>query len=223
MKPKFENMIDLVVRSLSGEARNFYEREFAFFNEVTSISRKLQPFIKKSKPEKKVGCTRKRLCRNLLTLFQAKIDEEMGKIALDVGVYLPSNPDGVVIDIDRKAGRPLQSHAKVCCSLILTGGWLLMLFKAPFMAKFKVRKERKLFDDDDPDSDVQARVSSVEVWLSAIFKVGDDCRQDMLALQLIAQFKNVFLLCGLDLYLNPYRVTSTGPGVGICLTATARV
>jgi len=55
MKPKFENMIDLVVRSLSGEARNFYEREFAFFNEVTSISRKLQPFIKKSKPEKKVS------------------------------------------------------------------------------------------------------------------------------------------------------------------------
>ena len=30
-----------------------------------------------------------------------------------VGVYLPSNPDGKVIDIDRKSGRPLQSHAKV--------------------------------------------------------------------------------------------------------------
>lgn len=44
---------------------------------------------------------------------QAKIDEEMAKIVVDVGVYLPSNPDGVVIDIDKKSGRPLQSHAKV--------------------------------------------------------------------------------------------------------------
>jgi hypothetical protein len=44
---------------------------------------------------------------------QAKIDEEMAKITVDVGVYLPSNPDGIVVDIDKKSGRPLQSHAKV--------------------------------------------------------------------------------------------------------------
>lgn len=46
---------------------------------------------------------------------QKKIDEEMAKIKVDVGVYLPSNPDGVVVDINRKSGRPLQSHAKVSC------------------------------------------------------------------------------------------------------------
>ena len=34
-------------------------------------------------------------------------------IDVDVGVYLPSNPDGIVVDIDKKSGRPLQSHAKV--------------------------------------------------------------------------------------------------------------
>jgi phosphatidylinositol 4-kinase len=38
----------------------------------------------------------------------------MSKIKVDQGVYLPSNPDGVVVDIDRHSGRPLQSHAKVC-------------------------------------------------------------------------------------------------------------
>ncbi len=37
----------------------------------------------------------------------------MAKLRVDVGVYLPSNPDGVVVDIDKKSGRPLQSHAKV--------------------------------------------------------------------------------------------------------------
>jgi hypothetical protein len=46
-------------------------------------------------------------------LLQAKIDEEMAKINIDVGVYLPSNPDGEVVDIDKHSGRPLQSHAKV--------------------------------------------------------------------------------------------------------------
>ena len=51
--------------------------------------------------------------RAALTFGQAKIDEEMAKINVEVGVYLPSNPDGIVVDIDKKSGRPLQSHAKV--------------------------------------------------------------------------------------------------------------
>lgn len=50
-------------------------------------------------------------------LIQAKIDEEMAKIKVSVGVYLPSNPDGIVVDLDRKSGRPLQSHAKVLQTL----------------------------------------------------------------------------------------------------------
>lgn len=54
MKPLLDRMMTTVVDSLSGEARDFYNREFSFFNEVTSISGKLRPFIKKTKPEKKV-------------------------------------------------------------------------------------------------------------------------------------------------------------------------
>ena len=57
MKPALDRMTYLVVGSLSGEARAFYDREFGFFNEVTSISGKLKPFIKKTRPEKKVGRT----------------------------------------------------------------------------------------------------------------------------------------------------------------------
>jgi hypothetical protein len=47
-------MILDIVESLSGSERDFYDREFGFFGEVTSISGKLKPYIKKSKPEKKV-------------------------------------------------------------------------------------------------------------------------------------------------------------------------
>ncbi len=54
MKPMLDSVTNRVVNSLSGDARAFYDREFGFFNEVTSISGKLKPFIKKTKPEKKV-------------------------------------------------------------------------------------------------------------------------------------------------------------------------
>lgn len=54
MKPLFDRMVDMIVAGLSGKARGFYELEFEFFGEITSISGKLKPYIKKSKPEKKV-------------------------------------------------------------------------------------------------------------------------------------------------------------------------
>ncbi|KAG8764613.1 phosphatidylinositol-4- kinase [Ceratobasidium sp. 428] len=186
MKPMLDRMTDMVVASLTGEARDFYNKEFSFFHDVTSISGKLKPYIKKTKPEKK-----------------AKIDEEMAKIKVEVGCYLPSNPDGVVVDIDKRSGRPLQSHAK-----------------APFMATFKVQKVRTV-TETDPNSVLEGTGANIavekkyEVWQQAIFKVGDDCRQDVLALQIIAMFKNIFTSIGLMLYLYPYRVTATAPGCGV--------
>ena len=176
-----------MIDSFSNTDREFFEREFAFFDEVTSISGKLKPLIKKSKPEKK-----------------QKIEEELRNIKVEVGVYLPSNPDGEVIGIDRKSGKPLQSHAK-----------------APFMATFRIRKNKggveeaeELIDGEAP-AKISAQGNSIEVWQSAIFKVGDDCRQDVLALQMIAAFRGIFHSVGLDVFVFPYRVTATAPGCGV--------
>ena len=55
MKSRLDVMIDRIIDSLSGEARAFYDREFGFFDAVTSISGTLKPYIKKSKAEKKVS------------------------------------------------------------------------------------------------------------------------------------------------------------------------
>lgn len=179
--------MEKMISGFSGVDKEFFEREFSFFDEVTSISGKLKPYIKRPKPEKK-----------------QKIEEELRKIKVEVGVYLPSNPDGVVIGIDRKSGKPLQSHAK-----------------APYMATFRIKKKQGNMDETDEmleETVKQGTVqeeNSVEIWQSAIFKVGDDCRQDVLALQMIAAFRGIFQHVGLDVYVFPYRVTATAPGCGV--------
>ncbi|PRT56209.1 Phosphatidylinositol 4-kinase STT4 [Wickerhamiella sorbophila] len=178
IKPIVDRVLEKMMEEFTDKERDFYDTEFNFFNEVTSISGKLKPYIKKSKAEKK-----------------AKIDEEMAQIVVPEGVYLPSNPHGTVVDIDRESGRPLQSHAK-----------------APFLAKFKIHKDQESGEDTDSDSD---EPKAVEVWQGAIFKVGDDCRQDVLVLQIISVFRSIFAYSGLDLYVFPYKVTATAPGCGV--------
>ncbi|KAI0135195.1 hypothetical protein F4814DRAFT_400132 [Daldinia grandis] len=187
IKPALDKVMEKMINSFSDEDRTFYEREFTFFDEVTSISGKLKPLIKRDKPEKK-----------------QKIEEELRKIKVDVGVYLPSNPDGVVIGIDRKSGKPLQSHAK-----------------APFMATFRIQKAKGGVEETEEVAQEVSKTgqppaeTTIEVWQSAIFKVGDDCRQDVLALQMIAAFRGIFHSVGLDVYVFPYRVTATAPGCGV--------
>jgi len=97
-----ESLIESIVGSLSGPAKKFYEREFDFFGKITAISGEIRPFPKG--PERKKACL-----------------EQLSKIAVQPGCYLPSNPEALVMDIDYNSGTPMQSAAK-----------------APFLARFKV-------------------------------------------------------------------------------------
>ncbi|KAK4878018.1 hypothetical protein RN001_010524 [Aquatica leii] len=137
------------------------------------------------------GAERKRACL-----------EALAKVKVQAGCYLPSNPEAMVMDIDYKSGTPMQSAAK-----------------APYLARFKVVKcgIKELENIATSPNNTMGKDLSMgpEMWQAAIFKVGDDVRQDMLALQVIGIFKNIFQQVGLDLYLFPYRVVATAPGCGV--------
>ncbi|GFQ00963.1 phosphatidylinositol 4-kinase alpha 1 [Phtheirospermum japonicum] len=165
----FQELLPLVrqriIDGFNPKARDIFQREFDFFDKVTSISGVLFPLPKEER--------------------RAGIRRELEKIEMDGDdLYLPTAPTKLVRGIQVDSGIPLQSAAKV-----------------PIMITFNV------VDRDGDQKDVKPQ--------ACIFKVGDDCRQDVLALQVISLLKDIFEAVGLNLYLFPYGVLPTGPERGI--------
>eukprot|EP00049_Salpingoeca_infusionum_P006425 m.106630 g.106630 ORF g.106630 m.106630 type:complete len:1922 (-) comp13308_c2_seq1:120-5885(-) len=177
-----EACIEDIKAGFTPQDAEFYKREFDFFNDITDVSGRIR--------DKPLGPARKRACL-----------EELAKVQLRPGCYLPSSPTGMVVEIDYKSGKPMQSAAK-----------------APYLATFKVAQ----CTIDEIERIGCAATAAGEkdavrpsVWQSCIFKVGDDVRQDMLAIQIMQLMKNVIGELSVDASLVPYRVVATAPGCGV--------
>lgn len=103
-------------------------------------------------------------------------------------LFMPTDPHATVVKVKPETAAPMQSAAK-----------------CPILVAFEVEKRR----EGDPTG---ATLSAMQ---AAIFKVGDDCRQDVLALQVISLLKDQFDAAGLPLPLVPYGVVPTGNECGI--------
>ncbi|CAI2348814.1 unnamed protein product [Caenorhabditis sp. 36 PRJEB53466] len=182
-----------IISQLEGAARRFHEAEFKLFHQLTAISGTIKPFPK--------GEARKKACLKALA-----------DVKIETITYLPSNPEAILLDLDYSSGTPMQSAAK-----------------APFLARFRVKRcgvreleriglqaqsENGRTVECDLEELKKAQDSRV-CWQAAIFKVGDDVRQDMLALQLMQLMKNVWAGLGLPVRVFPYRVVATSPGCGV--------
>ncbi|PSN41691.1 hypothetical protein C0J52_07710 [Blattella germanica] len=139
-------LIKSIVSSLSGPAKQFYEREFDFFGKITSISGEIRPFPK--------GPERKRACL-----------EALSKIQVQEGCYLPSNPEAMVIDIDYTSGTPMQSAAKAP---------YLARFKVRRVGINELENAAMAVSSQQTNHlairEKESFISKVELWQAAIFK-----------------------------------------------------
>eukprot|EP00879_Flechtneria_rotunda_P007045 GHRR01007395.1.p1 GENE.GHRR01007395.1~~GHRR01007395.1.p1 ORF type:complete len:1449 (+),score=535.85 GHRR01007395.1:542-4348(+) len=105
-------------------------------------------------------------------------------------LYIPTNPEARVLGHIPSSGACMQSAAKV-----------------PILVAFDV---------EVPAPGASTTTGPrVPAKMACIFKVGDDIRQDVLAIQVIRLLHEAFTDAGLSLYLRPYGCLPTGYECGI--------
>lgn len=186
-----------VLAGMTAEERGEFDRVSRFLDLFTEISGKLKKYVHVSKEEKRI-----------------LINREIGKAKVPDDCYLPLSGEQVV-GVVEGSGRVLQSAEKV-----------------PYMAAFRVLRESAPDKRDSApasrrDTDLLGRRGADSAGSShsggtrllverpVIFKFGDDCRQDMLALQLITLFRDIFAQAGIPIFLFPYKVIATSFECGV--------
>ncbi|CAF4139791.1 unnamed protein product [Rotaria sp. Silwood2] len=216
MKAKIEPIAQQIEANFKPDAKKFYERVFTFSDRLTKVSDTIKSFPKGN--DRKQESLKMKTLIPLITIVNSielflhtsliyqfyfllaclKALRELGS-EVPTGVYLPSNPEAIVISLLPESGAPMQSAAK-----------------APYRATFRVQTVgiEQVERCADPGYEFMHDFSNQYPQM-AIFKVGDDVRQDILALQLMRLFHNIFEQEGLELYLYTYRVIATSPGCGV--------
>ncbi|KPI90704.1 putative phosphatidylinositol-kinase domain protein [Leptomonas seymouri] len=171
----------------------FYTAEFDFVSLITSLSGELMKF---EKPQRKPK------------LRQRLKDSCFHAPPAAQHLYLPTDPEYRITDVIPNTAGAMQSAAK-----------------CPILVQFTcVKREHE--DLRTPAELAEARREEAQrvgadprpptpVVKACIFKMGDDCRQDQISLQLIGLMQRILCSVGVPSYLYPYRVVTTGRDSGI--------
>ncbi|CUI15037.1 phosphatidylinositol kinase, putative [Bodo saltans] len=195
------NLLAETIRTLmTPQQFSFYLSEFQYVSSVISVSGKLKP-VEKAK--------RKEQLRTLLQTDVRTFHEPIPKSVL----YLPTNPNFRITKLIPHTAGAMQSAAK--CPI------LVQFEVVPRDTELVVPLPLDLVTDNKKTtgSKVPAPSSSVAptavLKKACIFKMGDDCRQDQIALQLISYIQRILQSVNLPFFLHPYRVVTTGASSGI--------
>ncbi|CAC9508760.1 putative phosphatidylinositol 4-kinase alpha [Leishmania infantum JPCM5] len=174
----------------------FYRSEFAFVDLMTSLSGEIMKF---DKPERKA---------QLRLRLKDDVFHALPKLR---HLYLPTDPNYRITDVIPHTAGAMQSAAK-----------------CPILVQFTCvpRTAEDALTPDDVDSaaadehghgagNSHSDPVSRPVVKACIFKMGDDCRQDQISLQLIGLIQRILNSVGVPSFLYPYRVITTGQSSGI--------
>lgn len=171
----------------------FYTAEFDFVGLVTSLSGELMKF---EKPQRKPNL-RRRLKDDC---FHAPPAAQH--------LYLPTDPEYRITGVISNTAGAMQSAAK--CPI-------LVQFTCVKRAFEDLRKPAAIAEAEQEEARKNGTHAAppAAVVKACIFKMGDDCRQDQISLQLIGLMQRILCSVGVPSYLYPYRVVTTGQDSGI--------
>ncbi|KAG5490402.1 hypothetical protein JKF63_00522 [Porcisia hertigi] len=174
----------------------FYKSEFAFVDLVTSLSGEIMAYDKAQRKEK------------LRLRLKDDVFHDLPKLQ---HLYLPTNPDFRITGVIPHTAGAMQSAAK--CPILVQFTCVPRAAedtRTPAVLAMAATDEREQAAENN-----HGNATPHPVVKACIFKMGDDCRQDQISLQLIGFMQRI--LCSVDVpsFLYPYRVVTTGQSSGI--------
>lgn len=176
---------------------DFFTAEFDFVGLVTSLSGELMKF---DKPQRKPN------------LRQRLKDECFHTPPATQHLYLPTDPGYRITGVIPKTAGAMQSAAK--CPILVQFTCVPRDFedlRTPAEMAAAEQQEEEQRHSHHP----RGAAESAPLVKACIFKMGDDCRQDQISLQLIGLMQRILCSVGVPSYLYPYRVVTTGQDSGI--------
>jgi hypothetical protein len=129
------------------------------------------------------------LLRKLLRAPAAAVARHVAKLGTSEPLYIPTAPGTYVKEVNPDTALALQSAAK-----------------CPILVHFK---------GCTAEAEAISGATAPLTRCTSIFKYGDDCRQDQLALQIIGAFKRAFDRLEIPCFLFPYGVVTVAMQCGV--------